>query len=181
LSKKSKGETSMKHARAWVESRHSGAQLLEAGARLSRFPDKNRPGEWITHTTTEDLFGVFDIGVFPTDGSNLIELIQVTTMSLGSRSAVASRKTKVGSWVRTHLNSRPAWLAGIYVVAWVPRTHLRIWAWDWSPLELSRQSLEGEPRGRWVELPADPAKLPKMVRKTRAQPGRASAEQNPFD
>ena len=179
-SSKSAGETAMAHARAWVNQRHPGALLLEAGARLSRFPDKTRPGEWITHTVREDLHGLFDMEVKPTQPGELVDLIQVTT--IGKRtggeldlSLVRARQAKVGNFARTTLHgARPTWLGGLYVVGWVQKKHLRIWLWSWEQQSATRF-------GGWKEQEPDPAKLPKRARNADAPPALALAGTNPFD
>jgi hypothetical protein len=164
----------MAHARAWVTSQHPGSLVLEAGARLSRFPDRHNPGEWITHTVREDLFGVFDMIVFPTRGSGgLIHCIQVTSITSGLLNAVRSRQKKVAAWIHEELKSRPYWLAEISLVAWVSRKHLRVWAWDWSPQDAHRQ-------GGWREQPPHPAKLPKVSRNTSAPSASSSSQPSPF-
>ena len=154
-STKSAGMTAMAHARAWVAERHPGSLVLEAGARLSRFPDKNRTGEWITHTVREDLFGVFDLAVFPTHVGHLaLELIQATTIAR-DLSAVRVRQAKVGNWIHHALQDRrPRWLDRVFVVGWVSRKHLRIWEWSW-------EARDAHTPGGWIEQATAPAKLPK--------------------
>ena len=162
-SSKSAGRTAMAHARAWVDQRHSRPLILEAGARLARYPDKKRPGEFITHTVREDLHGLFDFEVKPTTPDAFVELIQVTT--IGKRetgadhlSLVRARQAKIGAFARTTLRGeRPAWLGEIYVVGWVQRKHLRIWRWTW-------ERRDAHSVGGWVEDPPAAAPLPKLAR-----------------
>lgn len=171
----------MAHARAWVSQEFPGALSLEAGARLSRFPDKFRPGEWITHTVREDLFGVLDLAVFPpATGPPFLEnygvqFIQVTTITDGEMTAVHKRMEKVGFWVRAHYpRNQPDWLGAIFVVGWVPRTHLRIWQWSWEQVSATRY-------GTWKEQEPHLAKLPKVERSAAAPKALASVLSNPFD
>lgn len=157
----------MAHARAWVDERYSKPLILEAQARLSRFPDKDKPGEWITHTVREDLHGVFDMEVKPTEPGALIELIQVTTVGMRESgdldlSLVRVRQAKVAAFARDTLNgAHPAWLGGLYVVGWVQRKHLRIWRWTWDRRDAHRL-------GGWVEDDPAIAKLAKVERSSRA-------------
>jgi hypothetical protein len=147
---------------------------LEAGARLSRFPDKKKPGEFITHTVREDLFGVFDLAVFPVAGPRpRVQFVQVTSLTGDSMSAVRSRQAKVANWIRLNLSSRPVWLGDISLVAWVSRKHLRIWEWDWTQQDAHRQ-------GGWREQPSHPAKLPKVSRSAALPLGSSSDGRHPF-
>jgi len=171
----------MKHGRAWVDDLWPGSLVLEAGARLSRFPDRKRPGEWITHTVREDLFGVFDLAVFPMPRmhggyvcADDISLIQVTTITDDSMSAVNERKTKVAKWVRAYFPElKPHWLANVYVVGWVARKHLRIWWWDWKPVSANKV-------GTWVEADPHLAKLPKQAPSASASTAPADSDLMPF-
>lgn len=170
-STKSAGKTAVAHARAWMSSIHPGSLVLEANKRVGRFPDtKDRAGnvlEWKNRTVEEDLFGVFDLAVFPVpylDPLNRrsgLSLIQVTTISKSAGlTNVRTRLTKVGKWTRSQLGgNKPCWLEDIYVVGWMPRKHLRIWSWSWELRDLPVM----ETFGGWVEREPALAKLPKRV------------------
>ncbi len=144
---------------------HPGSSVLEANKKVGRFPGgKDARGEttWINRTIEEDLFGVFDLAVFPLDAR--VDLVQVTTVGDGGKlSNVKTRQAKVGTWVRdTHGRHCPPWVGGIYVVGWVPRKHLRIWRWEWKQADAHRF-------GCWIEDPPDPAKLPRPERTSSAK------------
>ena len=157
-STKSAGQTAVAHTRAWMEERHPGAKVLEASKKVGRFPGGKDPsGEtiWINRTVEEDIFGVFDLCVFPR--ASLIALIQCTTIGR-DLSAVRARQSKVGNWVRnTYGDAPPVWLGSVYVVGWVPRKHLRIWRWVW-------EQMDAHTFGGWQEQSPAAAKLPKKER-----------------
>lgn len=156
-STKSAGMTAMAHARAWVNEIHPGSRLLEASKSVKSFPMfDRRTGEAtrVSRTVREDIWGTFDIAVFPR--SELIDLIQVTTIGR-DLSAVRARQKKVGVFVcNQYKGLKPGWLGGVYVVGWVQRKHLRIWAWSW-------KRVDAHTFGGWVEMEPDPAKLPKRT------------------
>ncbi len=181
-STKSAGQTAVAHTRAWIGDIHPGSLILEASKKVGRFPGgKDSSGEtiWINRTVEEDIFGVFDLCVFPVydvfAGNTVtlepvkigVELIQATTIGR-DLSAVRARQSKVGNWIRNTFPKRPPrWLGDIYVVGWVPRKHLRIWRWVW-------EQMDAHTFGGWQEQSPAAAKLPK--------PGRsAPATDSPLD
>ncbi len=187
-SSKSAGKTAVAHARAWVAERYPCAGILEASKKVGRFPgQKARDGtvlEWVNRTVSEDIFGVFDLCVFPFErsesGKYLVDLIQVTT--IGQRepgtdhlSKIRERQSKVGRFARTRLNAEcPDWLGALYVVGWVQRKHLRIWRWSW-------ERSDAHHVGRWQEDKPVLAKLPKLARSSRGVLGSTSSlGQMPF-
>ncbi len=161
-STKSTGKTAVAHTRAWIEEIHPGAKILEASKKVGRFPGgKDSSGEtiWINRTVEEDIFGVFDLCVF--SRAVFVDLIQCTTIGR-DLSAVRARQSKVGNWIRNNYAiSPPLWLGNIYVVGWVPRTHLRIWQWSW-------EQMDAHTFGGWQEQTPAAAKLPKKERTTLA-------------
>lgn len=169
-SNKSKDLTAMKNARLWVELRRPGALLIEASKKMARFPDKKNPGEWITHTVSEDVWGVFDLIACPLRRHYLIDLIQVTTITDGKLANVNARLSKVGTWVRDTFppHQAPDWIGDIYVIGWVLRKHFRVWKWHWSKTDATHW-------GGWKELDPAPVKRPKEAGSVRA----ASAQTTP--
>jgi len=136
----------MKHARAWVATRYPGALTIEAKPRISWIPMKG--GERRPISVEEDIWGVFDLAVFPMGGR--VELLQITAPS-----GVSARKKKISDWVhgsgieeRGNLAILPMWLGEIRLLAWVPRKHFRQWVWFW-------------PEQKWVEGPVLLAPLPR--------------------
>lgn len=139
-----KGVTAMKHARAWVDIRYPGALSLESFPRLYWIPlDARRVAagrsfepkrEMIPRTHQEDLFGCFDLIVFPFDW-RMLNLVQVTTMhadGTDKTGTVATRKKKIAAWARAmEISEEPAWIGEITLMGWVPRKHFRVWTWEW--------------------------------------------------
>ncbi len=164
----------MRNARIWVSNRHPGAPTLEAGKRVARFPNKDKPGEWIMHTLAEDLFGVFDLMVFPRLKQLGIDCIQVTTITDGKLSAVAARKAKVGQHIRDtyYSGEKPAWLGDVFIIGWVSRKHFRIWRWSWVRTDATHW-------GRWDEQDPETAKPAKQAAAARGDARTALA--TPFD
>lgn len=167
-STKSTGNTAMDHARDWAEMFYLGAPTLEAGKMVKRFPDPDNPSEFRTMTVSEDIFGVFDLAIF---SPKRVELLQVTTVTAGSLSAVNTRKTKVQGWLEENYTSRPDWMGRVLVIGWVPRKHFRVWEWVFQTLTPSY----------WFE--GAPVTPPKRARKTSLTPKHSgpSEEAHPFD
>jgi hypothetical protein len=145
---KSKGITSMKHARAWVDIIYPGALHIEAKPRIKWVPrgDKLQP-----MSVEEDIWGVFDLLAFPIRDFSRVHCLQITTVGKDghSTSNVSVRRRKVQHWIDDCLPPEPpAWLGDIAVMAWVPRKHFRRWLWDW-------------PARDWWETPTCLAPLPR--------------------
>lgn len=167
----------MNHARAWVTIRHPGREdakgkvvpvvTHEAGKVVFWIPDDS--GVRVPRTRSEDIFGVFDIAVYPHDEP--IELIQVTTIGLsGELSAVRARQEKVRSWIMGSFGrTPPPWLGEIYVIGWVHGKHFRIWEWQW--VQTDRTHF-----GRFDEREPERAPIPKSTGKTRGQAPAAAAQ-----
>ena len=132
----------MAHARAWAATRFPGALTLEAFPRIAWIPEKVTVADLITArpaarrrpiSIQEDLFGCFDLIVFPTQpyGAPGLQLVQVTTMNADGTDrtgTVAHRKQKVSEWYASALdNEEPEWLDRILLLGWVPRKHFRVW------------------------------------------------------
>lgn len=164
-----KGATAMKHARAWVEQLHPGGALtLEAGKKIFWIVDKEN--NRIPRARAEDLFGVFDIAVFPLQGR--VQLIQVTTLhkdGTDQSDTVGKRRRKVRSWIEENIPdpTRCTWLGHILVIGWIPRKRFRLWEWDFS----GRQ---------WVEVNAALVPIPKSV-PANALPGRPQSGPSPSE
>jgi hypothetical protein len=155
-----KGQTAMAHARAWVLQRYPGALTLEAYPRIAWIPAKQDIARGIGPrrpiTIQEDLFGCFDLIVFPHGYQERVQLVQVTTMhadGTDQTGTVATRKKKINTWIKMTWPmfgdwsfAKPGWLGGIYLLGWVPRRHFRVW---------ERQSLD------WKEGPPATAPLPR--------------------
>ena len=141
--------------------------MIEAKRSLRRgFVD----GEVVYFSGREDIFGVFDLAIFPVSGYQGVDLVQVTTWPRpGQRdSAIQNRKRKVARWVEG-LGGRPAWLDTVLVMAWESRRYFHRWKWNW----------ESE---SWEELDPLPVPLPRAPRKAaRSYPkSRAPGPENPF-
>lgn len=164
MSKRKGGETAMQHARAWVELEHPGALIIEAKPRLAWIPDGK--GRHIPRSVAEDIWGMFDLVVFPQDTIGILYL-QITTLAGDGKidSNARARRKKIGDWVRETYGEcgRPVWLDRIAVMAWIPRKHFRIWDWSWSPLDAHR--LMG-----WKESAIALAPLPRKERTTSEPP-----------
>ena len=166
MSNKSKGDTAMRNARTWVANNYPGAESLEAGKRVARYPHPSKPGEWMMHTIAEDLFGVFDIMVFPTIArQGGVACIQVTTITDGKLGAVNARKAKVGTWIRDNFaaGDEPDWMGDIFVIGWVSRKHFRVWEWQWV-------RTGAKTWGRWDELEPQRVTRPKQAAAACAAP-----------
>lgn len=168
----------MGNARVWVENRHPGALLVEASKKLARYPDKKRPGEWITHTVAEDVWGVFDLLSFPItllEPQGFVDLIQVTTITDGKLFNVNARLAKVGTWIRDTFpgGMEPHWLGHVFVIGWVSRKHFRVWRWHWSQTDAHHW-------GGWTELDPQPVKRPRKAAPTPAEAPELPIG-NPFD
>jgi len=125
----------MKHARAWVAKTYPGALTIEAKPRISWIPMQG--GERRPISVEEDIWGVFDLLVFPKFCppywlSPKVELLQVTAPS-----GVSARKKKIREWVENEelFDAAPGWLGEIRLLAWVPRKHFRQWVWLWCDQE----------------------------------------------
>lgn len=155
------GETAMMHARAWARSEYPDCLMYEAHAKIVWIPDGRGGRRPISKG--EDIWGVFDLAVFPVEPiqrgfPSKVELIQVTTLGGGKIDGgnVAKRKHKVGAWIDEsfHDGYWPDWLHRISVIAWIPRKHFRWWVWG----------RDGRGGGRWVESEPVPAPLPRTPR-----------------
>lgn len=170
------GETAMMHARAWARAEYPNCLMYEAMAKIVWISDDRGGRRPISKG--EDIWGVFDLAVFPVKRGKLakVELIQVTTLGSGKISGgnVAVRKRKVEAWIDENLEgSWPTWLFRISVIAWIPRKHFRWWAYE-----------PGQPEGsRWMESSPVPAPLPRKPRTAPKSPSPAEGEKPlcPFD
>jgi len=162
MSKTRTGELAMTHARAWARIIHPGSLLIEAKPQIKRVPDGH--GGKLARNVREDIWGVFDLLVFP--AGDYVDCVQVTTGMGG----VSKRKKKVARWIEDSIpklwvGCRPTWLGGVYVITWIRRKHFRVWRWDFL-------------KSAWTELPNAPAPLPPVGAKTRAYlPGEVDSEQ----
>jgi hypothetical protein len=167
MTRKRSGETAMKHARAWAATSYPGALCLEAGARLAWIPDGKRPGERRPISLSEDLFGTFDLAVFPVARhDDRVQLVQVTTMPASGHvtGTVTGRRHRVAHWIEHELGSgQPMWLGQVAVIAWIPRRHFRRWVWRWGT-------------SAWEETEPLLAPLPRKARETRATRPRSVSE-----
>lgn len=136
----------MRHARAIVAQMWPQEPVIEAGRRLVWIPDGK--GGRFPRSTSEDIFGVFDICVV--GFSSETSLIQVTTETK-SRSTVSARKRKIEKWIETLPPPEPPH-PEIFVWSWVRRKHMRVWRWIVS-------------ESGWQEL--DPFPSPEMAKNRR--------------
>jgi hypothetical protein len=157
-----------------VDIHYPGALTLEAWPRLAWIPMKRanvaaarargrrvKDQERIPITIQEDLFGCFDLIVFPREKQadptcewpECLVCVQVTTMHADGTDrtgTVATRKKKIATWFQTELEGwHPDWLSQILVLGWVPRKHFRVWEWNGLG---------------WKEQSPAPAPLPKKAR-----------------
>ena len=150
-----KGQTAMAYARKWIALRWPGAAVHEARPTIVWIP-KNGRREPIA--TSHDIYSVFDAIVQPSQLQAVY--VQVTTQN-ESVSTAAARQRKIERWLDVHqMHGRQSFC--IYVVSYVARQHLRIYAYSFAS-------------EKWIEQTPVPLKaLNVMPTKASSSPSRTS-------
>lgn len=148
-STKAAEKIAMGHALEWVSRKWPKAPLQKAQPVICWIPDGAGGRRPISRE--EDLFGCFDLLVAPARARTVA--IQVTTAGIdggdqpqGDTSAAVKRMRKIKAWIREHFGAAGCPFT-VYVLAWVPRRHFRVWQWASDHF--------GEPA--WVELKPEKA------------------------
>jgi hypothetical protein len=128
MGRKSAEKTAIKHAKAILRERRA-YPILESMASVVWVPKKDKSGKVVSRmpiSHQEDLFGVFDLlQIRP----GRVMLVQVTTWTGGG--GVAARRRKVRKWCEALPAEHWRYQISAEVWAWVAKTHMRRWRWDW--------------------------------------------------